>query len=153
MSTTNTSERFTALPDDQTLAATVVALEEHGFSVEVVDSLEADRMRTALLAAVSHDLRTPLAAAKAAISGLRSRDIQLTAADHDDLLATADESLDLLTHLVANLLDVTRLQAGARSVFPGVLGLSVRVLALSAEPQVSGGVGGLVGISIPIRAY
>jgi two-component system sensor histidine kinase KdpD len=79
---------------------------------------EADRMRTALLAAVSHDLRTPLAAAKAAVSCLRSRDIQLTAQDHDDLLATTDESLDLLTHLVAGLLDVSRLQAGALPVFP-----------------------------------
>ncbi len=43
MSTTDVSERFTALPDDQTLAATVVALEEHGFSVEVVDGLDAAR--------------------------------------------------------------------------------------------------------------
>jgi acyl-CoA hydrolase len=43
MSTTETSERFTALPDDQALAATVVALEEHGFSVEVVDDLDAAR--------------------------------------------------------------------------------------------------------------
>ena len=78
----------------------------------------ADRMRTALLAAVSHDLRTPLAAAKAAVSCLRSADIQLTAEDHDDLLTTADESLDQLTHLVASLLDVSRLQAGALPVFP-----------------------------------
>jgi acyl-CoA hydrolase len=43
MSTTETSGRFTTLPDDQTLAATVVALEEHGFSVEVVDDLDAAR--------------------------------------------------------------------------------------------------------------
>jgi acyl-CoA hydrolase len=43
MSTTQTSDRFTALPDEETLAATVVALEEHGFSVEVVDDLEAAR--------------------------------------------------------------------------------------------------------------
>ena len=43
MSTTQVSDRFTALPDDQTLAATVVALEEHGFSVEVVDDLDAAR--------------------------------------------------------------------------------------------------------------
>ncbi len=43
MSTTQTEERYTALPDDQTLAATVLALEEHGFSVEVVDSLDAAR--------------------------------------------------------------------------------------------------------------
>ena len=78
----------------------------------------ADRMRTALLAAVSHDLRTPLASAKAAVSSLRSLDIQLTAEDHDELLATADESLDRLTHLVDNLLDMSRLQAGAMSVFP-----------------------------------
>jgi signal transduction histidine kinase len=46
---------------------------------------EADRVRTALLAAVSHDLRTPLAAAKAAVSCLRATDIQLTAEDHDEL--------------------------------------------------------------------
>jgi two-component system sensor histidine kinase KdpD len=78
----------------------------------------ADRMRTVLLAAVSHDLRTPLAAAKAAVSGLRSGDIPLTAADREELLATADESLDLLTGLAASLLDVSRLQAGALPVFP-----------------------------------
>jgi two-component system sensor histidine kinase KdpD len=78
----------------------------------------ADRMRTTLLAAVSHDLRTPLAAAKAAVSGLRSVNIQLMAADQDELLATAEESLDLLTNLVASLLDVSRLQAGALPVFP-----------------------------------
>ena len=53
-------------------------------------------MRTALLAAVSHDLRTPLASAKAAVSSLRSRDVEWTAEDHDELLATADESLDQL---------------------------------------------------------
>ena len=79
---------------------------------------DADRMRTALLAAVSHDLRTPLAAAKAAVSCLRSADIELTAENHDELLTTADESLDQLTHLVASLLDVSRLQAGALPVFP-----------------------------------
>jgi two-component system sensor histidine kinase KdpD len=79
---------------------------------------KADRMRTALLAAVSHDLRTPLASAKAAVSSLRSQDIELTGEDRDELLATADESLDRLTHLVDNLLDMSRLQAGAMSVFP-----------------------------------
>jgi two-component system, OmpR family, sensor histidine kinase KdpD len=79
---------------------------------------EADRMRAALLAAVSHDLRSPLAAAAAAGNCLRSPDLQLTAADQDELLATAEESLDLMSQLAATLLDVTRLQAGARSVFP-----------------------------------
>ena len=79
---------------------------------------EADRMRTALLAAVSHDLRTPLAAAQAAVSCLRSGDIPLTAEDHNELLATADESLEQLAYLVTSLLDVSRLRAGALPVFP-----------------------------------
>ena len=43
MSTTQTSDRFTTLPDDETLARTVVALEEHGFGVDVVDDLESAR--------------------------------------------------------------------------------------------------------------
>jgi two-component system, OmpR family, sensor histidine kinase KdpD len=83
----------------------------------------ADKMRTALLAAVSHDLRTPLASAKAAVTSLRSRDVDWVAEDHDELLATADESLDRLTHLVDNLLDMSRLQAGALSLFPRPAGL------------------------------
>jgi two-component system, OmpR family, sensor histidine kinase KdpD len=82
----------------------------------------ADRMRTALLAAVSHDLRTPLASAKAAVTSLRS-DVDWDQADLDELLATADESLDRLTHLVENLLDMSRLQAGALSLFPRPVGL------------------------------
>jgi signal transduction histidine kinase len=80
--------------------------------------VKADQMRTVLLTTVSHDLRTPLAAAKAAVSCLRSDDVQLTAEDHGDLLATADESLNQLTQLLGNLLDVSRLQAGALPVFP-----------------------------------
>jgi two-component system, OmpR family, sensor histidine kinase KdpD len=79
---------------------------------------EADRVRTALLAAVSHDLRTPLASAKAAVTSLRSHDIEWDEQDHDELLATADESLDKLARLVDNLLDMSRLQAGALAVFP-----------------------------------
>jgi two-component system sensor histidine kinase KdpD len=74
---------------------------------------EADKMRTALLAAVSHDLRTPLASAKAAVASLRSHDVAFSDDDRDELLATAEESLDKLSRLVANLLDMSRLQAGA----------------------------------------
>jgi two-component system sensor histidine kinase KdpD len=102
-------------------AYAAAALEQQRLAAEAEAArpiAEADRMRTALLAAVSHDLRTPLASAKAAVSSLRSLDVQLTAEDHDELLATADESLDRLTHLVDNLLDMSRLQAGAMSVFP-----------------------------------
>ena len=75
-------------------------------------------MRTALLRAVSHDLRSPLAAATAAVSGLRGPGMELTAADRDELLDTAGESLELLSRLAASLMDLTRLQAGARPVFP-----------------------------------
>ena len=77
---------------------------------------EADRMRSALLAAVGHDLRRPLAAATTAISGLRAIDIDLTEPDRTELLATAGESLDSLAALITNLLDVSRLQAGALAV-------------------------------------
>ena len=76
---------------------------------------EADRIKAALLAAVSHELRTPLASAKAAVASLRSSEMTWTPAEQADLLATADESLDSLTRLMANLLDLSRLQAGAMS--------------------------------------
>lgn len=84
---------------------------------------EADKMRTALLAAVSHDLRTPLSAAKAAVESLRNDEVAWTEQDRAELLATADESLDRLDRLVENLLDMSRLQAG-------VLGLSLQPVAL-----------------------
>ncbi|MEV7216743.1 ATP-binding protein [Kitasatospora cineracea] len=82
-------------------------------AAEVEPIRAADRMRTALLAAVSHDLRTPLAAALASVGSLRSPDVDFSAADRAELLALADESLHRLTRLVDNLLDLSRLQAGA----------------------------------------
>ncbi len=102
-------------------AYAAVALEQQRLTAEAEAArpiAEADRTRTALLTAVSHDLRTPLASAKAAVTSLRSPDITWNAADRAELLATADESLDKLTRLVDNLLDMSRLQTGALSVFP-----------------------------------
>jgi two-component system, OmpR family, sensor histidine kinase KdpD len=72
----------------------------------------ADELRRSLLSAVSHDLRTPLAAAKAAVSSLRSEDIGFSPEDTAELLATVEESIDQLTALVGNLLDSSRLAAG-----------------------------------------
>jgi len=89
-----------------------------GLADQATRVAEADRGRAALLATVSHDLRAPLAAAKAAVSGLRADDARLTTDDRADLLAAAEESLDRLAHLAASLLDVSRLQAGTRAVFP-----------------------------------
>jgi two-component system sensor histidine kinase KdpD len=106
----------------------------------------ADRMRTALLAAVSHDLRSPLASAKAAVTSLRSDDVQWDPEDYAELLATADESLDKLAALVENLLDVSRLQAGAMSVFPRPADLA-EVVARSLDDLGPSGKG--VVIEIP----
>ncbi|MDT5402705.1 MAG: two-component system, OmpR family, sensor histidine kinase KdpD [Mycobacterium sp.] len=72
----------------------------------------ADELRRSLLSAVSHDLRTPLASAKAAVSSLRSDDIGFSPEDTAELLATVEESIDQLTALVGNLLDSSRLAAG-----------------------------------------
>jgi two-component system sensor histidine kinase KdpD len=113
-------------------AATALEQQRLAAEAEAAKPLaEADRMRTALLRAVSHDLRTPLAAAIAAVSSLRSTDVHWADDDRDELLATAGESLEKLAHLVDNLLDMSRLQAGALSVFPrpcGIHGIVARSL-------------------------
>ncbi|MEV3897253.1 MULTISPECIES: sensor histidine kinase [Streptomyces] len=73
---------------------------------------EGNRIRTALLAAVSHDLRTPLAAIKAAVSSLRSDDVAWSDEDEAELLEGIEDGADRLDHLVGNLLDMSRLQTG-----------------------------------------
>jgi len=76
---------------------------------------ETDQVRAALLSAVSHDLRRPLAAAVAAVGGLGDHD-RLSETDRRELVETADESLTTLTTLVTDLLDVSRVQAGVLAV-------------------------------------
>jgi len=95
-----------------------VALQQGRLSAQAAEAdrlAAANSMRTALLAAVSHDLRTPLAGIKAAASALRSDDLDLDDADRAELVVTVDESADRLTNLVENLLDMSRLHAGAVS--------------------------------------
>lgn len=83
-------------------------------TAERIAPIEAsDQMRGALLSALSHDLRRPLAAATAAIGGLRDAGPGLTPVGREELLETAEESLGALTSLVTDLLDVSRLQAEA----------------------------------------
>jgi K+-sensing histidine kinase KdpD len=77
---------------------------------------ETDRVRSALLAAVSHDLRTPLAGIKAAVSSLLQEDVDWTDDEQRELLLTVDESADRLTDLISNILAMSRIQAGAVSV-------------------------------------
>ena len=97
-------------------AQAAVALERSRLARQAAEAAPlaaADKMRTALLAAVSHDLRTPLAAAKLSVASLRDTSVDWSEEDRQDLLSGAEESLDRLTRLVDNLLDMSRLQAGA----------------------------------------
>ncbi|MFJ6351607.1 DUF4118 domain-containing protein [Streptomyces sp. NPDC092046] len=73
---------------------------------------EGNKIRTSLLAAVSHDLRTPLAGIKASVSSLRSDDVEWSEEDQALLLEGIEEGADRLDHLVGNLLDMSRLQTG-----------------------------------------
>lgn len=84
---------------------------------------EANELRTALLAAVSHDLRTPLSSIKAAVTSLLQRDVDFTPDATRELLETVDEGADRLNHLVGNLLDMSRLQTGALQLVMRDVGL------------------------------
>jgi two-component system sensor histidine kinase KdpD len=79
---------------------------------------EIDRWRGALMGAVSHDLRTPLAAVKTAVSSLRQPDAHLSAEDRAELLELIEQQSDRLARLVTNLLDMTRIEAGALEIRP-----------------------------------
>ncbi|MCW2523521.1 MAG: osmosensitive channel signal transduction histidine kinase, partial [Frankiales bacterium] len=102
---------------------------------------ETDRTRTALLNAVSHDLRTPLASAKIAISSLVADDVSWNEEDRHELLLNANSALDRLTGLVTNLLDLSRIQAGV---------LTVNNQAVGLEDVLSNAVAGTRGASIEI---
>ncbi|WP_149551215.1 DUF4118 domain-containing protein [Streptomyces marokkonensis] len=107
---------------------------------------EGNRIRTALLAAVSHDLRTPLAGIKASVSSLRSDDVEWTEHDRAELLAAIEEGADRLTHLVGNLLDMSRLQTGTVTPLIREVNLDEVVpLALAGIP----GSESTVGLDIP----
>lgn len=80
---------------------------------ELSEIRQADQMRVALLNAVSHDLRGPLASSKAAISSLLNSEVSWSQEDQKELLNSASLSLDQLNHLIENLLDMSRLEAGA----------------------------------------
>lgn len=100
---------FTALATAQ-LADAARRGAEHQRVAQIAQ--QADEMKTALLHAVSHDLRTPLASIKANVSGLRQADVAYTAEDRAELLEAIDDEADRLDRLVGNLLDASRLEAG-----------------------------------------
>lgn len=108
---------------------------------------EVDRVRTAILAAVGHDLRTPLASIKTAASSLRAPDVAFSDEDRAELLATVEESADRLDELVENLLAMSRLQAGVLSVhlrpvaLDAVVAQAMRHAAPGSDVRVSVGDG------------
>ncbi|WP_051059230.1 ATP-binding protein [Nocardiopsis lucentensis] len=79
-------------------------------AAEARGQVAGNRIRTALLAAVSHDLRTPLTSIKASMASLRATDIELDPEDRDALMETVEESADRLNRLIDNLLDMSRVQ-------------------------------------------
>jgi two-component system, OmpR family, sensor histidine kinase KdpD len=95
-------------------ASAILTRDELLAQARAASSLAKDsRTRTALLAGVSHDLRTPLASIKAAASSLRQDDVAWSPADEAELLESIEESADRLNAMVGNLLDMSRLQTGS----------------------------------------
>jgi len=114
----------TLSPDDQRLIralADQLALaidSQHlaGEAAEAANLADVDAVRTALLRAVSHDLRTPLASIKAMVSGLIDPSVAWTREQTVEALLTVDEETDRLNQLVGNLLDASRLQIGELAI-------------------------------------
>ncbi|HLZ27472.1 MAG TPA: ATP-binding protein [Chloroflexota bacterium] len=102
---------------------------------EAAIARRSDEMKTALLRAVSHDLRTPLASIKASASGLRQPDAAYTAEDRAELLAAIEEESDRLDRLVGNLLEASRLEAGAVTLHKDPQDLRELVRAVVARLQ------------------
>jgi two-component system sensor histidine kinase KdpD len=113
-------------------------------AAEARRAAEAGQLRSALLSAVGHDLRTPLTSIKAAAGSLRDAELALSEADRAELLAMVEESVDRLTGLVDNLLDSSRLAAGAVVARPTPVGYD-EVVALALA-----GVGGSGRVAVEI---
>ncbi|MBV8691075.1 MAG: sensor histidine kinase KdpD [Actinobacteria bacterium] len=129
-----------------------VAIEAHRLQAEAATAealAKANELRTALLAAVSHDLRTPLASIKAAATSLLGADVTFDQDTTDDLLRTIDLEADRLNHLVGNLLDMSRLQTGSLVVSVRPVGLEEVVAGAIASVQGAAGVRVDVPESLP----
>jgi two-component system sensor histidine kinase KdpD len=97
----------------------------------------ADELRTGLLRAVSHDLRTPLATIKASVSGLLSDDVEWPAAERAELLHAIDDETDRLDGIIGNLLDMSRLEAGV---------LAARLSPVAVDDIVAAALASLTGL-------
>jgi two-component system sensor histidine kinase KdpD len=117
-------------------AATSLLVERERLAAEALEAealRRADVIKTALLRAVSHDLRTPLMAISTSAGALARNDLVIDEADRAELLATILDASDRLDHLVGNLLDLSRLQAGAAQPEPSLLELEDLVMSALDE--------------------
>lgn len=106
------SERlFLAFASQGALALERVALAQAETRAKVLE--ESDRLKSALLSSVSHELRSPLATIKAAATSLRGGDVPWESQSRADLLMAVDEEVDLMNKLIGNLLDMSRIESGA----------------------------------------
>jgi two-component system sensor histidine kinase KdpD len=106
----NAERALTAILDQTAIALDRARLADE--TVEQASKLEGERYREALLSSISHDLRTPLATILGAVTGLRQLGDRMTAENRDDLLQSIEEESGRMSRFVANLLDMTRIEAG-----------------------------------------
>jgi two-component system sensor histidine kinase KdpD len=125
-------EVLRAFADQLRLALESRELRQEALEAETL--AETAALRRVLLQGVSHDLRTPLSSIKAAVTSLQQRDVEWSPSDREVLLGTIDTATDRLDRLVANLLDMSRLQSGA---------LSLRCEAVALEDIVASALSGL----------
>lgn len=141
--------------DDQVVlgafaAQLATALEQRRLRAEAADAqvaAEGDALRTALLRAVSHDLRTPLASIKASVTSLLQDDIEWSREDEREFHRTIDEETDRLNRLVGNLLDMSRLQTGVLQMATRAVGWEEVVAAAAAN--LPGGSAERLALSVP----
>jgi len=106
----NAERSLTAILDQTAIALDRARLADE--TVEQAARLEGERYREALLSSISHDLRTPLATITGAVTGLRELGERMTPENRDDLLQSIEEESGRMSRFVANLLDMTRIEAG-----------------------------------------
>jgi two-component system sensor histidine kinase KdpD len=106
----NAERALTAILDQTAIALDRARLADE--TVEQAARLEGERYREALLSSISHDLRTPLATITGAVTGLRQLGDRMTPENRDDLLQSIEEESGRMSRFVANLLDMTRIEAG-----------------------------------------
>lgn len=106
----NAERSLTAILDQTAIALDRARLADE--TVEQAARLEGERYREALLSSISHDLRTPLATITGAVTGLRQLGERMTPENRDDLLLSIEEESSRMSRFIANLLDMTRIEAG-----------------------------------------